>query len=66
MRIAKSMEKKPYEKWMRSLGLLILEETEGRPPWVIQHLHDGKRWGKYQSFTDVTSDRTRENITKLS
>ena len=29
--MVKGLEGKPCEEWLRSLGLLSLEETEGRP-----------------------------------
>lgn len=51
----KDLEGKPDEEWLRTLGLLSLEETEGKPHCGLQHL-----------FTLKTSDRTQGNGMKMS
>lgn len=45
--MVKGLAGKPCVEWLRSFGLLTLEETEGRPHWSLQHLHEGKRRGRY-------------------
>lgn len=41
------LEVKPHEKWLRSLGLFSLDETEGKPHSSLQLPRDeGKRRGR--------------------
>lgn len=51
----KDLEEKPCKEWLMTLGLLSLEETEGRPRCGLQYL-----------FTLMTSARTRGSGMKLS
>ncbi|KAJ7403881.1 Protein IMPACT [Pitangus sulphuratus] len=50
MRMVNSLEGKPYEELLRSLGLFSLEETEGRPPYGTPYPYEGKRRGRYRSL----------------
>lgn len=50
----KGLEGKLYKEQLRSLGLLIVEETEGRPQTSLQFLHEGMWWGR--SFGDQQQD----------
>lgn len=47
--MVKSLEGKPYEKQLRSLDLLSLEETEERPHCGLQLPHEGRQRGRYRS-----------------
>lgn len=45
--MGKGPERKLYKKWLKSLGLFGLEETEGRPQASLQLCHEGKWRGRH-------------------
>ncbi|KAJ7409614.1 hypothetical protein BTVI_56046 [Pitangus sulphuratus] len=60
MRMVKGLEGKPYEEWLRSLGLFSLEKRRLRGDLIAVYNFLMRRRG------GVTSDRTRGNSMKLS
>lgn len=50
VRTMKGVEGKPYEVWLRPLGLFSLEKAEVRPHSGLQCLHKGKQRSRHQSL----------------
>lgn len=47
--MVKGLGRRSYEEWLRPLGLVSLEETEGRH-CGFQHLHEGEQRGRHRSL----------------
>ncbi|RMC14023.1 hypothetical protein DUI87_09110 [Hirundo rustica rustica] len=60
-KMVKGFEQKPYEEQLRSLGLFILEETEGRPHCGLSFLIRGRGGAGTDVSSTATSDRTQGN-----
>lgn len=64
-RATKGLEEKTYEEQLRSLGLLSVEDTEGRPHRNLQLHHKVSEGAGANLFSLMTSNRTRGNRMKL-
>lgn len=53
-----------YEEWLKSLGLLSLEESEGRPHCIFNFMSRSGGAGT-NLVTLVSNDRTQRNSIKL-
>ncbi|KAF4804124.1 hypothetical protein TURU_010500 [Turdus rufiventris] len=59
MKMVKCLEGKPHGEWLSPLGLLSLEETEGKPHVVHSFLKVGSWQGSAGFFSLVTSNKTQ-------